>query len=50
MKKRKCVDGLIRTEQEYYSWIRNLGELAMQEPQDLTDTEQKALLLEGWQF
>lgn len=49
-KKIKCVDGITRTEREYAQWIRNLGELAELEPNDLTPAERKALEQEGWDF
>lgn len=42
-----CTDGIRRTEKEYGEWLYNLQELAMNEPDDLTDEELEALQNEG---
>ena len=46
-KKIKCIDGITRTENQYYQWLRNLMELYECERNDLTDVEYQALLQEG---
>ena len=46
-KKIKCVDGVERTQKEYGEWLYNLQELALNEPNDLTDDEWLALEQEG---
>ena len=42
-----CTDGISRTEHQYGMWLRNLQELAENEPGDLTEEEIEALQLEG---
>ena len=42
-----CTDGVRRTEKQYDEWLYNLQELAMSEPQDLTNEEFAALEKEG---
>jgi len=38
-----CTDGVERTPSQYDKWLRNLQDLAEQEPGDLTGDELKAL-------
>lgn len=47
MRKILCVDGVERTQREYGIWLKNLQDLAEQEPGDLTSEEIEALQLEG---
>ena len=42
-----CTDGVCRTEKQYNKWLHHLQELAMNEPEDLTDEEFEALEREG---
>lgn len=42
-----CTDGVERTPSQYGRWLKNLQDLAEQEPGDLTDEEVEALQLEG---
>lgn len=42
-----CVDGIKRTEREYDEWLYALQEMAVNEPQDLTNEEIEALAKEG---
>jgi len=46
-KKIMCTDGVERTYSQYCRWLRNLQDLAEQEPEDLTDEEYEALQNEG---
>ena len=42
-----CTDGVKRTPREYGRWLKNLQDLAEQEPGDLTNDELQALQNEG---
>ena len=42
-----CTDGVERTTREYHCWLKNLQDLAEQEPGDLTNDELQALQNEG---
>lgn len=47
MAKIMCTDGVRRTPTQYGEWLKNLQDLAEQEPEDLTNEELEALQLEG---
>lgn len=49
-KKIMCTDGIERTKTQYGKWLLNLQELAMLEPDDLTNEEWEALQNEGLMY
>lgn len=49
-KKIMCTDGVERTPSQYGKWLKNLQDLAEQEPGDLTDEELEALQNEGLMY